>query len=128
MLKQIGGTTGAVFAGACCLGFAPLLAALGAVGLGFLIRDAVLLPLFLLFLGLTLWSLWASRASHHQPGPFYLGLGSAIAAFAALWFLVPLAYAGLLGLIAAAAWDIVTLRRGRVMPASRESDRPRERN
>lgn len=86
MIKQIGGTTGAVVTGACCLGFAPLVAALSAVGAGFLLRDAILVPLFVLFLAFTLWSLWNSRAEHHQPGPFYLGLGSALIAFAALWF------------------------------------------
>lgn len=111
MWNQIGGTTGAVIAGACCLGLAPLLAALSAVGAGFLIRDAILVPLFALFLVFTLWSLWRSRARHHQPGPFYLGLGSAVVAFAALWFFVPLAYAGLVGFIGASVWDVVALRK-----------------
>lgn len=110
MFGQIGGTTGAVIAGACCLGFAPLLAALSAVGVGFLIHDAILVPLFMLFLAFTLWSLWHSRAQHKRPAPFYLGLGSAVVAFAALWFFVPLAYAGLMGLIGAAVWDIKALR------------------
>jgi mercuric ion transport protein len=113
MIKQLGGTTGAVIAGACCLGFAPLLAALTAVGAGFLIRDAILVPLFVLFLAFTLWSLWGSRAKHRQTGPFYLGLGSAVIAFAALWFSPPLAYAGLVGFIAASVWDIVALRQAR---------------
>ena len=112
MWNQIGGTTGAILAGACCLGFAPLLAALSAMGAGFLIRDAILVPLFVLFLAFTLWSLWRSRARHQQPGPFYLGLGSAVVAFAALWLFVPLAYAGLVGFIGASVWDIVALRRG----------------
>jgi len=113
MIKQIGGTTGAVFSGACCLGFAPLLAGVSAIGAGFLIRDAILIPLFVLFLGFTLWSLWRSRSRHHQSGPFYLGLVSAIIAFVSLWFFVPLAWAGLAGFIAAAIWDIVELRRER---------------
>lgn len=111
MFKRIGGTAGSVIAGACCLGFAPLLTALGALGAGFLIRDAILIPLFVLFLGFTLWTLWRSRVKHHHGGPFYLGLGSAVVAFAALWFFVPLAYAGLAGFISAALWDIVALRR-----------------
>lgn len=113
MIKQLGGTTGAVIAGACCLGLAPLLAALTAVGAGFLIRDAILVPLFVFFLGFTLWSLWGSRSKHRQPGPFYLGLGSAVIAFAALWFFAPLAYAGLAGFIGASVWDIVALRQER---------------
>lgn len=121
MLKQIGGTTGAVITGACCLGFAPLLAALSAVGAGFLIRDAILVPLFVLFLGFTLWSLWSSRSKHHRPGPFYLGLSSAAVAFAALWFFVPLAYAGLAGFISASVWDIVALRQRRAVSGTTDA-------
>ena len=113
MIKQIGGTSGAVIAGACCLGFTPLLAALIASGAGFLIRDAILVPLFVLSLAFTLWSLWGSRATHRQPGPFYLGLGGAVIAFAALWFFAPLAYTGLAGFIAATVWDIAALRSSR---------------
>lgn len=110
MFKQIGGTTGSVLAGACCLGFAPLLAALSAVGAGFLIRDAVLIPLFVAFLAFTLWSLWSSGKRHGRAGPFRLGLAGAVIAFAALWFFAPLAYAGLVVFIAASVWDIVILR------------------
>ena len=113
MIKQLGGSTGAVVSGACCLGFAPLLAGLSAVGAGFLIRDAILIPLFVLSLAFTLWSLWSSRAKHGQAGQFYLGLGGAVIAFAALWFSPPLAYLGLAGVLAAAVWDIVTLRHAR---------------
>lgn len=112
MLKQIGGTTGSVVSGACCLGFAPLISALTAIGAGFLIRDAILIPLFLVFLGLTLWSLWTSRSRHGRDGPFYLGLGSAVVAFAALWFFIPLAYVALGAFVGASVWDIVALRRG----------------
>jgi hypothetical protein len=36
---------------------------------------------------------------------------ASLIAFAALWFLVPLAYAGLAALVATSAWDIVLLRR-----------------
>ncbi len=111
MIKQIGGSTGAVLTGACCLGFAPLLAALTAIGAGFLLRDAILIPLFLFFLAFTLWSLWTSRRRHGKPGPFYLGIGGAVVAFVTLWFFVPLAYAGLVAFIAATIWDIVALRK-----------------
>jgi len=110
MIKQTSGVTGSVLAGACCLGFAPLLAVLTAMGAGFLLRDAILIPLFVFFLGFTLWSLWRSRSRHLQAGPFYLGLASAITAFAALWFFTPLAYAGLAGFVGAAVWDMIAIR------------------
>ena len=110
MLKQISGSIGSGVAGACCLGFAPFLAGLSAIGAGFLINDLVLIPLFVVFLGITLWGLWAARKRHGHPGPSFLGTAAAIIAFAALWFFVPLSYAGLAALIAASAWDIVLLR------------------
>lgn len=41
LLKQFAGLVGAV-AAACCLGISAVIAAVGAVGLGFLIHDAYL--------------------------------------------------------------------------------------
>ena len=113
MIKQFGGSASSVFFGACCLGLTPLVAALTAAGAGFLIRDAILIPLFVLSLAFTLWSLWRSRARHGRQGPFYFGLTSAVVAFAALWLFTPLAWAGLAGFFAAAVWDVVALRRCR---------------
>ena len=68
------GPIGSIFAALCCLGFAPALAALSAVGLGFLINDLVLIPLLVLFLGTTIWGLHRDRARHKTPGdsPDYL--------------------------------------------------------
>ena len=53
MFKELSGCTGSVVSGACCLGFAPLLAGLSAIGASFLIRDAILIPLFVAFLAYT---------------------------------------------------------------------------
>ncbi len=110
MLKQIVGSMGSALSGACCLGFAPFIAGLSAIGAGFLVNDLVLIPVFVVFLGITLWALWTSRKRHERDGPFFLGTAAAIVAFAALWFFVPLAYLGLATLIAASVWDIVVLR------------------
>ncbi len=110
MFKQIFGSAGSAFTGACCLGFAPFLAGLSAIGAGFLVNDLILIPLFVVFLGFTLWVLRGSRKKHGNTGPFYLGLGGAITAVAALWFLTPLSYGGLAAVVAASVWDIVALR------------------
>ena len=48
------GVGGSLFAALCCLGFPALLAILSAVGLGFLVNDAVLTPMLVLFLLVTL--------------------------------------------------------------------------
>ncbi len=115
MLKEASGSIGSVLTGACCLGFAPLLAGLSAIGAGFLINDAILIPLFVVFLAYTVWVLWSSRKVHGRPGPFYLGVGAAVVAFAALWFLPALSYAALAALIAASVWNIVAKRQSRTV-------------
>ncbi len=72
--KQLGALLGAGIAAACCLGVPAVLAALGAVGLGFLIRDAYLFPIFVAFIALGLWWLYRSARSHGSLAPFWLGL------------------------------------------------------
>ena len=111
MLKQCTGPTGSVLAGACCLGFKPFLVGLSAIGAGFLINDLVLIPIFVAFLGFTLWVLNSSRKRHKNASPLILGGTSAAVAFTALWLFTPLSYLALATLIAASIWDIVLLRR-----------------
>lgn len=111
MFKQIAGSLGSIFASLCCLGFAPLLAALSAAGLGFAISDAILIPLLALFLGLTLWGLRSSRARHGNNNPFYAGAAGAAAALGGIFIFIPLHVAGLLMVVGASIWDIVLLRR-----------------
>ena len=60
LLKQFGSLMGAGIAAACCLGVPLVLSTLGAVGLGFIVHDAYLLPLFVGFIVLSLWSLYRS--------------------------------------------------------------------
>jgi mercuric ion transport protein len=111
MFKQISGSIGSIIASICCLGFAPALAALSALGLGFLIHDAILIPLLALFLGLTVWGLLASRRRHGINHPFYLGSAGAAAALAGILVFMPVHILGLVSLIVAAVWDIILLRR-----------------
>ncbi|WP_411728269.1 MerC domain-containing protein, partial [Methyloglobulus sp.] len=62
--KQTAGLMGAAIAAACCLGIPVVLSAVAAVGLGFLINDAYLLPMFVGFAGLNLWTLYRSARKH----------------------------------------------------------------
>ena len=113
MVKEITGILGSVFAGLCCLGFAPLLAALSSAGLGFALRDGVLIPLLALFLGLTLWGLQGARRRHHRSGPLLLGAAGAAAALAGVFLALPVHVAGLVAVVAASLWDLVLLRHRR---------------
>ena len=110
MLKQFSGPTGSVVAGACCLGFAPFIGVLSAIGAGFLINDLILIPLFVGFLGITLWGLYLSRKRHNRSGPLILSTAAAVVAFSALWLFAPLAYLALATLFAVSVWDMVLLR------------------
>lgn len=66
------GPLGSIFAALCCLGAAPVLAAVSALGLGFLIKDIILVPLLLFFLGVTIWALRRDRNRHGRSGPEWL--------------------------------------------------------
>jgi hypothetical protein len=42
---------GSILAALCCLGVAPIIGALSALGLSFLVNDLILIPLLVFFLG-----------------------------------------------------------------------------
>ena len=86
--KQIATLAGAAVAAACCLGIPAVLAALGAAGLGFIVHDAYLFPLYVGFAGLSLWLLYRSAVGHGSLTPFWLSLGGATFGGVGLWFMV----------------------------------------
>lgn len=116
LLKQFASVAGAGFAAACCLGVTSALAVLTAVGAGFLIHDAFLIPLYLLMLGLSAWLLYRSARTHGNLTPFWWGLGGLIVAFSGLWISPALVYAGLTVLIAGNVWDYRNGRRAQARP------------
>lgn len=105
LLKQCTSVAGAGFAGACCLGVTGALSLLTAIGAGFLINDAFLIPLYLGLLSLSVWLLYSSSRSHGNLTPFWAGLAGAVIALAGLWILPALVYTGLAVLIAGSVWD-----------------------
>ncbi|MGH8692226.1 MAG: MerC domain-containing protein [Burkholderiales bacterium] len=110
LAKQLGGMAGTTFAGICCLGVGWALAAVSAIGAGFLINDAVLIPLYLAFLGLSLWLLWRSMRRHGDPRPFYVAASGAAAALGGLFIGSAVVYAGLASMVAASGWDFAAAR------------------
>ncbi len=103
------GAGGSIFAALCCLGFPAFLSVLSAVGLGFLINDKILMPLLVVFLLITLYGLYRGKQRHGQPQAFWLGIISAVVTFGFIFvaFVYALAVAGIVGLTAAAVWNIV---------------------
>lgn len=118
LLKQFAGIRGAGVAAACCLGISVILSAVGAAGLGFVVQDAYLFPIFVAFVGFSLWMLYRSARRHQNLAPFWLGLGGGVFGTAGLWLLVtgvyPLPwslYAGLAILVAGSVWDAIPARK-----------------
>lgn len=115
--KQSIGLIGAGIAAACCLGLPIVLTALTAIGLGFLIHDAILIPLFMVFVGFNLWAL--NRSVNNQAlsktgafSPFKLAsLGAVISVLglvlsvAGVAFAAILINAGLAMFFGANVWD-----------------------
>ena len=88
------------------------------MGLGFLIHDAYLFPLFVGFIALTLWLLYRSGRRRRDLAAFWLGLAAGVLASVALWLLVTgvyaapwVIYAALAVVLATSVWDAFKARR-----------------
>lgn len=114
-IADSGGGVGTVFAALCCAGTPLIVSALAAVGLSFLRRDAILLPLMLLSLLVTHWGLWRGAQRHGRRGPLWLGAGGAIALTAGVISVhgppaMELIYSGAVGLVVATFWNVAARR------------------
>ena len=110
MVSKIIGSLGSIFAALCCIGTLALLAFLTSIGAGFLINDKILIPLLVVFLGISIWGIYKSSKSHERKGSLILVIVSAIFVFVAIWFSRLLVYIGLVGLITASIWDIYLMK------------------
>jgi len=104
------GPIGSIFAALCCLGAAPVLAALSAVGLGFIISDRVLIPLLVFFLGATIFALRGDKRRHGKPGAMALAWAAAFFVVGGLWLSPAVVALGLAMLVAASVWNLVLVR------------------
>jgi mercuric ion transport protein len=106
------GILGATFAALCCLGVSAVLSVVTAIGLGFLINDAILLPLLVLSLLVTLWGLFSGRKRHRKAAALTLGALSAVALVVFSYFHQSrLALISIAALVGASILNIVDLRR-----------------
>lgn len=111
LLKQLASTAGAGFAAACCLGVTAIVSGFTAIGAGFLINDAVLIPFYVLLLALSAWLLYRSTKAHGNLPLFWIGAAGAVDALLGLWISPLLVYAGLTVLVAASFGDFIRGRR-----------------
>lgn len=90
-------------------GFPALLSIVSAIGLGFIVRDAILIPLLLVFLAATLLGPYLGTRRHHEPWSLVLGGRSALAITAVILGFVRSAipaYVGIVGLIVASILNV----------------------
>jgi len=113
-LSQFSALFGSAVAAACCLGVPVVLSAMGALGLGFIIQDAYLMPLFTGFVAFTLWSLYRSSRSKHYMPPFWLGSVAGVVSVISLWLTVTGIYPltvvitlSLVLLVAGSVWNLI---------------------
>ncbi|OFZ73971.1 MAG: hypothetical protein A2W04_02875 [Betaproteobacteria bacterium RBG_16_64_9] len=114
LLKQLGGMLGASFAAVCCLGVSWALSALAALGAGFLVNDAILIPVYLAFIALSLWLLWRSLRRRGELRPLYVSGAGAVAAVGGLFVAPAVVYAGLVAMVGASLWDFALKRASRL--------------
>ena len=100
------GPLGAILAAACCLGLTWLVSLVTALGAGFLIRDSILMPLLLLFLGVSIWGLWRSYRRHSWVVPLTIGSSGAALLLVGMFMARPLSYVGIALLVAAPLLDL----------------------
>jgi len=102
------GIGGAIFAALCCLGIPALVSIVGAVGLGFLINDAILLPLLIVFLVITLIGLFLGVRHHHHWLAVIVGAVSAMVLVISMTvaFSLPIIWTAIGGLIVSSVLNV----------------------
>lgn len=106
------GIVGASVAALCCLGIPAVLSIVAALGLSFLINDAILAPLLAASLLLVLWGLMAGWKRHHRLAALGLGAAAAVGLFVFSFIhqSTALAVASIAGLILASVLNVALAR------------------
>src|SRR5579859_5698871 len=103
------GVIGSFVAALCCLGVPAVVSIVASIGLGFLIKDAILSPLMVLFLLVTVIGLYLGYRSHRRISPLILGIVSSLVA---LFFVfghtvTVLAYLAMASLVLASILNVI---------------------
>lgn len=113
------GLVGSAVALLCCAGVAPAIGVLSAIGLGFLLRDAILIPVLIVGLGVTVWGLWQGRRCHGRSRPLVAGVVGSLITVGGVLAWVPLAFVGFVGVIVASIWNLAAVRACIAQPSMR---------
>jgi mercuric ion transport protein len=90
----------------CCWGTPAIVSLLSAAGLGFLVHNAILVPLIIVFLGMNLWATFNSSKRHERREVLPIAGISALLIFFGFWFSTVLLGIGVVGIFMASGLDI----------------------
>ena len=112
VILRVLGSISSIFVALCCLGVPAVIAALSALGAGFLINDAILAPLLLVALGITVAGSFFTFRQHHNLWPFGLTIASAVVAFASVYivYLPLVVYSALAAMVLTQIGDLAYQR------------------
>lgn len=107
------GIVGSFVAAACCLGVPAVLSIVTAVGLGYLINDAILLPLMIVFLAIPLVGLVLGYRVHRRRWALILAGVSCLAAYFFIFIhtIKFAAYLAIAGLVTASILNVILRRK-----------------
>lgn len=106
------GIVGSTVAALCCLGVPAFVTAASAIGLGFLVNDAVLAPLMGVSLLILLVGLGLGWRHHHKPWALVLGVlgGALLAVSTFVWHARPGSYVGIAMIVLASVLNVLLAR------------------
>ena len=110
------GAVGAIVAALCCAGSPLIVAALAALGLSALRKDAILWPIMLVSLAVAIWGYWQGHRMHGAWAPLIVGvIGAGSLALGVIvvhgFPAMQMIYAGAMLLVAATVWNIAARKR-----------------
>jgi mercuric ion transport protein len=107
------GIVGATFAALCCLGIPAILSVVAALGLGFVVNDAVLMPLLLISIVILAWGLIDGWRRHQNPAALVIGIIAGLMLYGSAFLLrsTAFAYVSIAGLIGASVLNVLSARR-----------------
>ena len=108
-----GSLFGSFFAGLCCLGAPALMSILSAFGLTFLINNAILQPILIVFLLLAVFGIILGVRHHGNPWPLIIGCLGAVTVYLFRYVFSNslLAWLGIAGLVIASLLNVFLRRR-----------------
>lgn len=104
-ITSFGSSTGCSLTALCCVGSPSIVSLLSAVGLGFMVHDAILIPLLAVFLGINLFGSYRSSKRHGRREVFPITVISAVLIFSGIWISAVVLGVGIVGIFIASGLD-----------------------